>query len=544
MQSVDLLLVSILTPLALALAITLGLPKRFATKLAYLAFGLPAVIAVYLWTQFPVNPGAEYAFLTRYATGLQGLGITLSLGLNGISMPLFVLAAIVGFAAGLYAIQSTAERLKVYVTLLLVMQSGLLGVFASVDIFFFYFFHELALIPTFIMVGIWGGRDRNYAAMKMTIYLTVGAMLSLLGLIALYYQSGAQTFDMVTLREAVLQRGITPGSQYAIFALLLFGFGILVSLWPLHTWAPLGYGAAPSSVAMLHAGVLKKFGLYGLIQIALPLLPSGASQWAMVLAVLAVVGNVLVVGFITMAQRDLKQVIGYSSVMHMGYAFLGIACLSVVGAGGVVLMMVAHGFSVALLFLLSTSIYHRTQTFDLEEMGGLVKQAPVLAALFVAGTMASIGLPGFANFWGELTIFVAAWEFSPWLTVGAIAGVIISAIYGLRAAARVFFGPPTEAFTKVAAEHPPVDLRWSERVPALILLAALLVVGFWPKSITEPLNSAVAAIYPAALETVSADAVAGLGEADPGSATPATMAGPGSSTPTTEASGAVGLARK
>ncbi len=505
MQSVDLLLVSIATPLVLALAIALGLPKRLATKLAYVAFALPAVIAIYLWTQFPAGAGAEYAFLHRYSTGLHQLGITLALGLNGVSLPLFVLAAIVGFAAGLYALQSNAERLKVYLALLLVMHGGLLGVFASVDIFFFYFFHELALIPTFIMVGLWGGRDRNYAAMKMTIYLTVGAMVSLLGLIALYYQSGARSFDLIALREAVAANAISSGSQYTIFALLMFGFGTLVSLWPLHTWAPLGYGAAPSSVAMLHAGVLKKFGLYGLVQIALPLLPSGASQWAMVLAVLAVIGNVLIIGFVTIAQRDLKQVVGYSSVMHMGYAFLGVACISTLGAGGVVLMMVAHGLSVALLFLLSTSIYHRTQTFDLDEMGGLVKQAPVLAALFVAGTMASIGLPGFANFWGELTIFVAAWDLSPALTVGAVAGVILTAIYALRAVARVFFGPPTEAFARVAEAHPPRDLTWSERFPALILLAALLVVGFWPKSVSTPINDALTAISSSVTPTAPAE---------------------------------------
>jgi NADH-quinone oxidoreductase subunit M len=385
------------------------------------------------------------------------------------------------------------------------MQGGLMGVFASVDVFFFYFFHELALIPTFIMVGIWGGRDRNYAAMKMTIYLTVGAMLSLLGLIAIYYTSGAKTFDMIALREAVLAEGISVGIQQNIFGMLMFGFGVLVSLWPLHTWAPLGYGAAPSSVAMLHAGVLKKFGLYGLIQVALPLLPQGAEHWAVILATLAVVGNVLIVGIVTLAQRDLKQLVGYSSVMHMGYAFLGVACLSVVGVGGVVFMMVAHGFSAALLFLLSTSIHHRTQTFDLDEMGGLVKHAPVLSAFFVAATLASIGLPGFANFWGELTIFVAAWKVFPTLTIIAILGVVISAIYGLRAAARVFFGPQTEALDKVLAEKPATDLTWSEKLPALLLLVALLALGFWPKLMTDSINDSVTAIYPAAEAVVPTD---------------------------------------
>ena len=316
----DLLLVAIFSPLVLALAMVLGLPKALARSLAYVGFALPAVISIVLWCQYgAAAKESTYAFLTSYDTGLAKLGINLTLGLNGISMPLFVMAGIVGLAAGLFALQSKAERLNTYVVLLLIMQGGLMGVFASVDVFFFYFFHELALIPTFIMVGIWGGRDRNYAAMKMTIYLTIGAMLSLIGLIAIYYKSGAQTFDMIALREAVLTEGLSTVAQQYIFGLLMFGFGILVSLWPLHTWAPLGYGAAPSSVAMLHAGVLKKFGLYGLIQIALPLLPQGASHWVLILATLGVVGNVLIIGIVAIAQRDLKQLIGYSSVMHMGY---------------------------------------------------------------------------------------------------------------------------------------------------------------------------------------------------------------------------------
>jgi NADH-quinone oxidoreductase subunit M len=504
----DLLFLSIATPLAVALIIALGLPKQWATKLACVGFTVPALIALYLWMQFPATPPpSTYAFYNVYDTGLSRLGIRLALGLNGISLPLFVLAGLVGLAAGLYAIQSGAERLNLYLTLLLVMQGGLMGVFASVDVFFFYFFHELALIPTFIMVGIWGGRDRSYAAMKMTIYLTLGAMLSLIGLIAIYVKSGAlnggeSSFDLITLRRVLLTNPLPILVQKNIFGLLMFGFGILVSLWPLHTWAPLGYGAAPSSAAMLHAGVLKKFGLYGLVQIALPLLPLGIGQWTWVLTALAL-GNVLVIGLVTIAQRDLKQMVGYSSVMHMGYAFLGVAAFSIVGAGGVVLMMVAHGLSVALLFLLSTSVYHRTQTFDLGQMGGLAQKAPVLAAFFVAATLASIGLPGFANFWGELAIFVSLWKLSPWVTAGAVAGVVISAIYGLRAAANVFFGQPTESFSEVAARRPVLDLRWSEKLPALVLLVALLFIGFWPKSISTPLNAALQVIYPAPLAAAS-----------------------------------------
>jgi NADH-quinone oxidoreductase subunit M len=491
----DPLLLSVAAPLALALAIALGLPKRWVVKLAYVGFAIPALMALLVWWQFGGAPKEVhgYAFFTSYPTGLEHFGIGLKFGLNGIALPLFVLAGVVGLAAGFYAIQSGAERLKTYLLLLLVMQAGLMGMFASVDVFFFYFFHELALIPTFIMVGIWGGRDRSYAAMTMTIYLTLGAMLSLLGLIAIYVKSGANSFDIMVLRDALASRPLLETAQTHIFGLLLFGFGILVSLWPFHSWAPLGYGAAPSSAAMLHAGVLKKFGLYGLVQIALPLLPLGATHWGHGLAAVAAVGNVLVIGFVTMAQRDLKQMVGYSSVMHMGYAFLGIAVGSTMGVGGVVMLMVGHGLSVALLFLLSTSIYHRTHTFDMDVMGGLAAKAPVLAAFFVAATFASIGLPGFANFWGELPIFVALWNFSHVLTVVALTGTVVSAVYGLRAAARVFFGAQTQAFSSVCDSNPILDLSWGEKLPALVLVAALLFVGLWPRSLSTGINQALSA---------------------------------------------------
>lgn len=513
----SLLILAIAAPLAAALLIGLGLPDRFVRFVAATAFSVPAVAALWLWTQFPAYDAIPaghlgFAFLSLHSLGLERLGIHLTLGLNGISLPLFVLAGVVGLAAGLHALRSGAERLRIYLLLLLVMQGGLMGAFASIDIFFFYFFHELALIPTFLLIGLWGVRsesENRYAAMKMAVYLTAGAMLSLVGLIAIYQKSGVESFDLINLRTVLASSPMASSVQKNIFGLLMFGFGVLVSLWPFHTWAPLGYGAAPSSAAMLHAGVLKKFGLYGLIQIALPLLPLGGTApvviplplfggvhatWTGLLACLAL-GNVLVIGLVTMAQRDLKQMVGFSSVMHMGYAFLGIATLSVLGAGGVVMLMVGHGLSVALLFLLATSIHHRTQTFDLAEMGGLGQKAPVLAALFAAATLASIGLPGFANFWGELSIFVALWNFSPWVTAAAAGGIMISAVYGLRAVSRIFFGPSTPEYAKVAAANPPGDLAWGERLPALILLATLLLVGFWPRSISDPLNQALQSAF-------------------------------------------------
>ena len=456
-------------------------------SICFVGFGWPLVVAIFLCTQFDASLAGAYNFQLRLPTGLEQLGIYLHLGLNAISMPLFCLAAIVGAAAGYYALHSKAERLHLYMALLLIMLAGLMGTFASVDLFFFYFFHEFALIPTFIMIGIWGGPDRKSVAMELTIYLTLGALISLIGLIALYLESGADSFSMIELRAYLAANPLQETVQSNLFALLLFGFGILVSLFPFHSWAPKGYACAPSSAAMLHAGVLKKFGLYGLLQIAVPLLGSGLGDWSSWIIWLAL-GNVLIIGLVTLAQKDLKLMLGYSSVMHMGYAFLGLTTASIVGLGGVLLMMLAHGLSVALLFMLSTCVYHRSQSFDMSAMGGLAQRAPVLAAFFVAATMASIGLPGFGNFWGEFAIFaaLAESEATRWVTPLAAIGIILSAIYGLRAVANIFFGSskiPNEAAESI------VDLKFYEKLPAVILLAALLLIGCYPKIISDAVDS-------------------------------------------------------
>lgn len=489
---------SILAPIVAAFLLMFHrqLGQTGLKAIAALGFILPAAFAILLWCNFGAAERVfGYAFYSETDLGLSSIaGIQLILGLNGISLPLFVLAGIVGVAAGLHAIQSGAERLHLYLQLLLLMQAGLMGVFASIDIFFFYFFHEFALIPTFIMIGIWGSQGRRVAAMEMTIYLTLGAMLSLIGLISLYHFSapvdgGQASFNIIELRERLRGMPLDAILQNNLFAILMIGFGILVSLFPFHSWAPRGYAAAPTANAMLHAGVLKKFGLYGLLQIAAPLLPQGVegnTTWLVWLAL----GNVVILGLVTMAQRDLKQMIGYSSVMHMGYCFLGIATMSVIGVGGTVVLMFGHGLSVALMFLLATSVFNRTQTYDMREMGGLVKKTPVLAAFFVLATMAGIGLPGFANFWGEFTVFASLWgEFEWWVTALAVLGIIISAIYGLRAVANVFFGEPSKAFAKRLETEEISDLRVSEKVPAVLLVALLIFVGFWPRSISDGINN-------------------------------------------------------
>ncbi|PXA03401.1 NADH-quinone oxidoreductase subunit N [Coraliomargarita sinensis] len=492
------LLAAILAPILAGVILLFGARFDATTRRAVAAFGFgwPLIIGLMLYCLFEPTLVGGYNFELRLPTGLESIGIYLHLGLNGISMPLFILAGTVGFAAGLYAMYSNAERPHIYLALLLFMLGGLMGTFASVDVFFFYFFHEFALIPTFIMIGIWGGAGRRGAAIEMTIYLTVGALLSLLGLIALYVESGADSFSLLELRNYLTSQPLGDTIQNNIYALLLFGFGILVSLFPFHSWAPKGYAVAPTGAAMLHAGVLKKFGLYGLLQIAGPLLPAGAAHWFPWIVWLAL-GNIIFIGLVTLAQKDLKMMLGYSSVMHMGYAFLGLACFSVAGAGGALLMMVAHGFSVALLFMLSTCIYHRSQTFDMSSMGGLATKAPVLAGFFVAGSMASIGLPGFGNFWGEFTIFAALAEsdLTRWIVAPAAIGIIISAIYGLRAVANIFFGQPSDRFAERLGNDSIEDLKGYEKLPASILIAGLVLTGIFPRFFSDDADRELTTLY-------------------------------------------------
>ena len=477
------LLLSVLGPLcvAISLAISGQLSIRAVRATAFLGFLVSALGALWLVATYcALGLDGAYAFELVRPTGLQNFGIFLHFGLNGISAPLFLMAGLVGLAAGGYALSSQIEKLRLFLVLLLVMQSGLMGLFASVDVLFFYLFHEFALIPTFILIAVWGSRGRKAVALEMTIYLTFGAMVSLAGLLLLYIGSDAPAFNMIELRRVVgdLENG------HMIAGLLLLGFGVLVSLFPFHSWAPKGYATAPAANAMLHAGVLKKFGLYGLIQIALPVLPEAVAAWGPILMWLAL-GNIVVIGLVTMAQRDLKMMLGNASVMHMGYAFLGLFAFSTIGVGGAVLMMVAHGLSIALLFLLADVIERRAGTTEFTELGGLAKSAPVLAGFFVAATMASIGLPGFANFWGELTIFIALFESpAPWVVAPAILGIVISAIYGLRAVSRIFFGEASGAYEGG-------DLSAAEKWPAVVLLLALLAIGLWPRLVSDDVNAAV-----------------------------------------------------
>ena len=466
-------------PLLAALGLAL-VPRNFAVIMRAVAVGatlVSALLAVLLFAGFQAG-GAPFQF-EQQIPWVTTLGISYHVGVDGINVGLILMGAVVAFAAA-WSSWEIKERQKEFYILLLLMTGGILGAFASLDLFLFYFFHELALVPTFIMIGVWGrGQEKNYAAFQITLYLSIGALLALLGLIALYVQSGANTFDIPGLMDHVHRHPLSASAQRLILPLLLFGFGILVSLWPFHTWAPLGYASAPSPTAMLHAGVLKKFGLYGLIRVALPLLPEATREWMPILAWLCL-GNLVYGGWVAMRQKDLNWLAGYASVAHMGFIFLGIATLNLIGVTGAVLVMVAHGFLAALTFSLNGYIYQQTGTLRMDQLGGLLRRLPFIGAALVMAAFAGCGLPGFANFAGEVTVFFGAWQTSAWQNpklVTVLAGwgaLIVGAVYMLRAVRTVLHGPLDQKWTRLVDASP-----W-RKVPFLLLLAGLLVFGFAP----------------------------------------------------------------
>ena len=479
-------------PLLAALVMAL-VPRnfRFVIRcLALLATFSSMVIALVMFHHFSnidlVRYG--YQFVERHPWSPK-IGLGYHVGVDGINLGLIVMGAIVAFAAACVS-RRIETREKEFYILLMLMAGGILGAFASLDLVCFYGFHELALVPTFIMIGVWGrGENKNFAAYQITLYLSLGALLVLIGLLALYLQlpPGQRTFDIVEITRYFQSRQINADAERWIFPLLLFGFGILVSLWPFHTWAPPGYASAPTPTAMLHAGVVKKFGLYGLIRIALPLMPYEAAQWVHIVAFLCL-GNIIYCGLVAMRQRNLNLLIGNSSVAHMGFAFLGLASLSTIGISGTVLIMAAHGLLAALTFALSGFLEEETGTLEIGQMGGLLRHLPFIGTAMIMAMLAGCGLPGFANFPGEMMVLFGSWERFPLVAVMAIWGaLVIGGVYMLRAIRHIWHGEKSWP----AIADPANGWR---KLPYGLLLACLIVLGCYPRLLTDSIAISVAPV--------------------------------------------------
>jgi NADH-quinone oxidoreductase subunit M len=480
-----------LVPLLGALFLAL-VPRNFwfaIRALALLAALLSMLVAVYAFCKFDSRFSASgFRFEERHVWAPRA-GINYHVGVDGLNLGLILMGAVVLFAAVCVSWRIN-KREKEYYILLLLMGGGILGAFASLDLFFFFFLHELALVPAFILIGVWGfGKDKTYAAYQITLYLSLGALLVLAGLLAVYLQmpAASRTFDIVELTRYFKAHPMHSGAEHWIFPLLLLGFGILVSLYPFYTWAPLGYGSAPTGAAMIHAGVLKKFGLYGLLRIAVPLMPFEAQRWAHIIAALGL-GNVIVCGAVAMRQRDLNLLIGNSSVAHVGFAFLGIASMSLIGFTGTVVIMVAHGFLAALTFALSGYLRDELKTLDMDQMGGLLRRLPFIGTVMIMAMMAGCGLPGFAGFFGESLVFFGGWGRSEVVTMLAIWGaLIIAGVYMLRAIRSIWHG---EKDWPGAAD---ITSPW-RKLPFGLLLAGLIIFGCFPRLLTDNIRTSVAPV--------------------------------------------------
>jgi NADH-quinone oxidoreductase subunit M len=413
---------------------------------------------------------------------LPQVGINYILAVDGLSLPMLILNGFVIFTGALMS-WNIENRTREYWILLLILTAGVYGVFVSIDLFLFFVFYELAVLPMYLLIGIWGSTRKEYGAMKLTLYLMAGSAFIILGMVAVYFGSGLQTFDMRQLAQAAL---FSPAFQRVFFPPMFLGFAVLAGMFPFHTWSPTGHVAAPTAVSMLHAGVLMKLGAYGCLRAAMWLMPEGAHYWLLPIAIATLI-NAVYGATIAMTQRDMKFMIGYSSVSHMGLVVMGLAAGNEIGLIGAVLQMFAHGVMTALFFaVVGRMIYERTHTRQFPELGGMAQIMPFAAVVFVLAGLSSMGMPGFAGFWAEFNIFMGMWDRFPLVAILAAVSIPITAAYILRAIYIVFFGEVKDAsFFKL----PP--LTWQEYAGATILAAVLLIVGLYPGILTEMISSGV-----------------------------------------------------
>ncbi len=486
----------LLSPLA-ALSIIFWMPSNnvpLIRRIANIGVGLPFLLSLWVFFNYDYTSGG-FQF-EEQIPWVVPLGISYHLGIDGINGVMILLLGFGSFA-GVLVSQNIQERVKRYYILLLLIVIGTYGAFLSVDIFFFYFFHEVAAIPTFLLIALWGSDRREYAAMKLTLYLTAGATLALVGLLSLYHAVGLESFDLIQIQKYLVGHPLPVEVQHWIFPLIVVGFGVTLTLWPFYTWAPVGYACAPTAVSMLHAGVLKKLGAYAILRFAVQLMPDAAETWMPIVATLAVF-NILYCGLIALIQRDLKYILGYSSCSHMGYILLGLACLNVIGLNGVVFLMFAHGIMACLGFALTGFLAEQTQTRHLDELGGLLKRLPFIGTCFAMMALASAGVPGFGNFVAEIMVLLGAWDHYRWQTVAAVLGIVFTAVYMLKAIRLGFQGPIQPRWTQLT------DVQtFSEKLPYIVLLTALIAAGCFPSLILKRIESGTKPNFKNTLNEVS-----------------------------------------
>ena len=476
------------------------LPERFrlGIRLIALLFSLPP-----FFTSFYVLASYDYAqggfqFVEQISL-ISSLGISYHLAVDGISIALVLLTAFI-LVAGVFASWTIPFRSKEFYILLFLLVTGVFGVFVSLDLFIFFLFYELSVLPMYLLIGIWGSStkvplkgpfaraiqemglgSKEYGAIKLTLYLLLGSAFILVGFLGLYSLSGLSTFDYTVLETV----HFSPFLQNVFFLLFYIGFGTLAGVWPIHTWSPDGHAAAPTAASMMHAGVLMKLGAYGIVRMGMGLLPEAAHTFAPLVGTIAVI-NILYGALGAMWQRDLKYVVAYSSVSHMGIVMLGAATLNEVGLSGSVLQMFSHGIMTGLLFALVGLVYEKAHSRDITIMGGFGKRMPGITAFFAIGGLTSLGLPGLSGFVAEVLVFLGAWKSAySWWLIPAVLGAFVTAVYVLRVIKWVFFGSEGEDF------HDLKDASGVEWLSLIILSGVLIVVGVYPKVLLDVIDVSV-----------------------------------------------------
>ncbi len=459
--------------------------RQVALGTSLVTFGL----SLLLFTGFSASD--QFQFIEQ-AEWIANYGISYHVGIDGISLLLLLLTTFITPVAILSSHAAISSRVKGFMVSLLIMETGMLGVFAALDLFLFYVFWEAMLIPMYLLIGIWGGERRLYAAIKFVLFTMFGSLLMLVAILVLYSLSNEQLGHYTTNYLELTALTLPASVQTWMFLAFALSFAIKVPLFPFHTWLPDAHVEAPTAGSVILAGVLLKMGGYGFLRYCLPLFPQATAQFTPLIVTLAVVG-IIYGAMVALVQTDIKKLVAYSSVSHLGYVVLGIFALSLQSVSGSIIQMVNHGLSTGALFLLVGMIYERTHTRQIADYGGLAGVMPRYSVVFIIVTLASIGLPGLNGFVGEFLIIIGSFGTQPTAAVLAALGVILSAVYLLWMVHRVFYGPPSAMLKPSRDEAAPklADLNRREWAVLVPILALIVVLGVYPKPFLSRIEPAV-----------------------------------------------------